>query len=1065
MNIASLSIKRPIFITCLVTLILAVGTMAMKKLPVDLFPNVTFPIVRVLTTYPGAGPQEVETLVSKVLEDEISSIPGLKSVSSQNREGISIVIAEFTLETDIKFAEQQIRDRVSSVKSKLPTDIKEPNIRRIDPADQPVVILSLSAADASPAQLYDIADQTIKPRIEQVNQVGLVDITGGRKREIHVKLDRDKLKAREISASQVSNRIAAAGQNIPAGKADEKDKETAFRTMGEFKSIAEVGKVIVSFVGSDVPITVNDVGVVSDNLQDEVSRTYFNGQKAVLLQVYRQSGANTVAVVDAVKKRVQKINEELKAMGMKAEVSVVRDGAKPIRANLDDVEESIFIGILLTVVVVFFFLGNARSTFITGLALPNSLIGAFILMQWAGFSINVMTLLALSLAVGLLIDDAIVVRENIFRHVEMGKKPMQAALDGTNEVTLAVVATTMAVLAVFGPVGFLQGVVGQFFKEFGLTICFAMAVSLFDAMTVAPMLSAYFAGAHGAGDPNSLYGRTVGRMVKAFDRGQTWLEDKYVSTLKFTLAHPIKIILLGIAIFIVSIMSLKWVPKTFLPPQDTGEFQVVLDLPPGASLDAMNYLADRVDSKLKAHPEVQDRVLTVGGATTGPNKAVFFVLMVPAKQRKIDTTGFKEILRQELKEFAFANPTVGDIDNVGGGQRPLNVNLIGTDLAQLEDFARRLKEKVKDHPALKDVDTTWRPGKPELQVSLDNQLTQKLGASTSGVGMELRTQIEGATPSVFRENGKEYDIRVRLQDDQRNLKDSFDKTFVPNINNNLIRLTSIGKPVLTTGPATIYRQDRARYVQLQADITPGGPGMGAAMADITKLLESGELKLPPGMRYRFVGQAESFQELGQNIMIALMLGILFIYLVLASLYESFVTPFTIMLVVPLAASGAFFALLITRKSLDIFTMIGCIMLMGISTKNSILLVDYVNQLLEQGKDRATAILEGGKNRLRPILMTSIAMIAGMLPVAIGLNEASKQRTGMGIAIIGGLISSTALTLIVVPAAFSYIDRFRLWSGAKLKAIFVAKDSELHADAGAGHGEVKKAAEKTPVSAH
>lgn len=1026
MSLADLSIKRPVFITAIVTILIVVGLMAMKKMPVDLFPNVTFPIVMVNTIYAGAGPEEVEVLVSKVLEEEMSTISGIKSLRSINNEGVSTVVAEFTLDIDIKYAEQQIRDKVSSAKRKLPTDIEEPVVRRMDPADQPILIISL-AADLPEADLYDVAEYQVKPRLEQVNQVGLVEIIGGRKREIHVELDRNKLKNYELSASTISNRIGAAGQNIPAGKFEGGSSETVMRTLGQFKAIKDIESVVVSFLGNDVPVSVKDVGFVKETVEDQKSKAFLNGEKSVFLMLYRQSGANTVAVADAVKKSIDKISASINTGDTKVKLQVVRDGANPIRANLYDVQESIFIGIILTILVVYFFLGSGRSTFITGLALPNSLIGAFFLMSLAGFSINVMSLLALSLAVGLLIDDAIVVRENIFRHGEMGKDPIRAASDGTKEVLMAVIATTLAVISVFAPMGFLSGVVGQFFKEFALTICFAMIISLFDAVTMAPMLSAYFGGGgHHGIVTTGIWGGTMGRLLKAFDRFQTGLEDLYERILKVAIKWPFMIIGGALVIFVISIFSLKYVSKTFLPAQDTGEFQISIETPPGTSLDGMAEEAKKVDEVLRANKEVLTSVMFVGGQNGQPNIATFFVNMVPSKERKVNTSEFKDRMREQLKQFPDLRPLVKDVDNSGGGMRPFTINIVGSDLKKLEEVSNQLLAKLKVHPALVDVDTGYRPGKPEFQVVPSKQKAERLGIATTTMGMELRTLLEGSTPAVFRQKGEEYDIRVRLQPDQRDLQTNFGQIYIPNVNQSLVLLKNVADPVKTTGPANITRQDRARYIQIGADINPKGPGMGAAMDDVKKIFET-EIKLPPDMKYVFVGQAESFQELMASVVTAVLLGVLLIYLVLASLYESFVTPITILLVLPLAACGAFFALLISHESLNIFSMIGCIMLLGVATKNSILLVDYTNQLLDEGKSMAEAVVQAGRVRLRPILMTTLALIAGMLPIAIGLNEASKQRTAMGIAVIGGLISSTLLTLVVVPAAFSYFERFRRWS--------------------------------------
>jgi HAE1 family hydrophobic/amphiphilic exporter-1 len=1024
MNLASLSIKRPVFITCVFIAMLAVGWLSMRSLGVDLFPNITFPVVTVSVPYPGAGPKEIETLVSKVLEDELSTVSGVKRINSISKEGIGTVVAEFTLETDVKFAEQQIKDRVNSAKRKLPTDILEPIIKRIDPADQPVLVISVEA-DLPAAEMFDLANEDIRPKIEQVNRVGLVDVIGGRKREILVELDRAQLKDREISASMVAARIAASGQNIPLGKINDQNRESVFRALGEFQSLEDIQKTIVNFLGNDVPVAVGQVGRVVDGLQDEMSRGFVNGKPALFLFVFRQSGANTIRVATDVRKRVDSLNQSLSTQKGAPKLTIVRDSSKLITANVADVQESIVIGIILTILVVWLFLGSGRSTIITGMALPNSLMGAFILMSAFGFTINVMTLLALSLCVGLLVDDAIVVRENIFRHLEMGKSPIKAALDGTNEVTLAVIATTFAVLAVFGPIGFLQGVVGQFFKEFGLTICFAIMISLLDAFTMAPMMSAYFAGKHEKAK-STLYKYTMGAPLAAFEWFQVQLERGYAHVLRFTLRFPSLILITSVGLFVGSIwLVVKYVPKTFLSPQDLGEFVVGLDMPPGTGLPEMSEIAQKVDKTIRSRPEVAITTVVVGNRDGQPNVAEIFVQLVPYEKRPMNTSDFKDIVRKDLAPFKSANPLVKDIDMVAGGLRPFSLNIVGDDFKQLEEVTQIVFQKLKDHPALKDVDISHRPGKPEVQFIVDRQKAERLGVSTNAFGAELRTLVEGATPAVYRQEGREYDIRVRLQEDQRNLKEGFSSTWIPNINMTLLKASNVATLVETEGPANINRQDRGRYIQISADIAPDGPGLGKAMSDVKLIME--EIKLPPNMRYAFIGQAESFQELIENMIVAVILSIIFIYLVLASLYESFVTPVTIMLVLPLAAAGAFAALFVTGKALDLNSMIGCILLMGVASKNSILLVDYANQQLAAGMDRAKAMMLSGQTRLRPILMTSFALIAGMLPIAIGLNEASRQRTSMGVAVIGGLISSTLLTLVVIPAAWSYIDRFREWS--------------------------------------
>ena len=1033
MDLASISIKRPIFITSVVILSLGVGYFAMKKLGVDLFPDVTFPVVTVTTPYPGAGPLEVETLVTKPLEDELSTLSGIKRLSSENREGVSVVIAEFTLETEVKYAEQEVRDRVGVAKTKFPDSTKESIVSRLDPSDQPIIQASLRA-DMGPAQLYDLANDRILPMLEQVSSVGKVEIIGGRKREIHVSLDRNKLKDYELSAGMIASRLAGAGDDIPSGSKSQGTKEMVFRTVGQFKGVDDIKSLVVNFFGNDVPVRIGDVSQVEDTLEDEKTRGYVNGKQVLMINIYKQSGSNTVKVADDLVKHMGVINQKMAEQVGHPRLELVRDASIFVKINIEDVQESILMGVILAVVVVYLFLANFRSTIITGLALPNSLIGAFILMWIAGYTINIMTLLALTLSVGLLVDDAIVVRENIFRHIEMGKRGIQAAIEGTAEVRMAVIATTLTVIAVFGPLGFLSGVVGQFFKQFGLTVVFAMLISLFDALTIAPMLSAYFAGSKHEVKTTGLYGNTLGRVLTGFSRFQDNLENSYERLLRIIIRHPIATLGISIAIFFACMSTIRFVPKTFLPTQDAGEFSVDLDLPPGTSLEGMSEVASQVDELIRKNQEVSVSAITVGSAQGDPNHASFYVHLVDSKKRKMNTSQFKASLREQLKTFARANPIVKDYDAISAGQRPFSLNILGTDQKKLEEIALKVKDLLKDQSDLLDVDVNFRPSKPEFQIRPDKNKAQLFGITPASIGAELHTQIEGLTPSKYRENGLNYDIRVRLKESQRDLQSAYHQTYVPNMNGSLVRLDQVSDGVSTTGPSKVTRQDRTRYVQVNADIRPGG-GLGNAMQHVTHLMTS-TVQLPVGYTFKFVGQGENFQELGDSIAIAMGAGVLFIFLVLASLYESFVTPFTIMLAMPLAICGSILALAITGESLNIFSMIGLVMLLGVAVKNSILLVDYAAQKIRDGMGRNEAIILAGKTRLRPILMTSMALIAGTLPIALGLNEASKQRTSMGVGIIGGLVSSTLLTLVVIPAVFSYVDRFREWCKNFLGSIFL-----------------------------
>ena len=609
----------------------------------------------------------------------------------------------------------------------------------------------------------------------------------------------------------------------------------------------------------------------------------------------------------------------------------------------------------------------------------------------------------------------------------MGESPKEAAIKGTKEVMLAVVATTLVIIAVFAPVSFLTGVVGRFFKSFGLTVCFVMAISLLDALTMAPMLSAYLAGKKESKERKNI-------VLEKFSKFQDWLTDKYEMLLNYTLKHTKQIILISLGIFLVTFSTIIWIPKSFKPSSDNGEFMVFLTADPGTSLNQSERYGKEVDSIIRKNKLVELTVLTIGGGTDDPNNISVYVKMIDRNKRNISTTKFKDILRGQFKEYAFLSPVVSDTVGNFGSKQPFLLYVRGDDLGELKKISDQLMAKLKDNPALKDVSTSYQAGKPEFQIILDKHKSEMLGVSNSMAGIELRTLVEGQTPSKFKINDNNYDVRVRFQEDQRDLRKIFSSISVPNINNRLIPLKNVAQGVETEGPTEIDRLNRARYVVISADVAPKGPGMAKAIQDIKNLFKK-DIKMPNGYNYVFEGQAKTFGELISSMLLAALMGMIFVYLILASLYESFIIPFTIMLVLPLALCGAFVALFITGMSLDLFSMIGCIMLMGVATKNSIILVDYTHQLMEGGMERSKAIVLAGKTRLRPILMTSFALLAGMSPIAFGLSELSSMRQAMGIAVMGGVISSTVLSLVVVPAAFTYIDDFRLWISKKAQKAF------------------------------
>lgn len=1029
MNLAAISIKRPIFITCVVILMLILGYVSLKKMPVDLFPDVTFPTLFIQVTYPGASPIDVEKQVAKPIEDELGSLSGLKTITSNNLDSASIIILQFKLGTDVKEAEQQVRNRISNVRRKLPNDIKEPIVRRFDPADQAIITLAV-VSKLEAAKIYDIVEEQIKPQIERIPDVGQLNIVGGRKQEIHILVDKEKLQDRNLSMLQISKRIEETSKDVPIGKVENSKQETVMRTIGEFSDLEQIKNISVNFLGSDRAVKLKEIATVERALADVKRVSSIDNQNAIFLDIFKQSGTNTVAVTDSVKMTMEKINDYLKAKGIDAKIIQIRDSSIPIRLNIADVKESITIGILLCIVVVFFFLGSFRSTFITGMALPNSLLGGFVLMMLMGFSINIMTLLALSLAVGLLIDDAIVVRENIFRHMEMGKDPFKAALEGTAEVAQAVLATTLVVIAVFGPIAFVQGMIGQFFRQFGLTVVFTMLISLFDAFTMAPMMSAYLATKDEHEKGNGL----IARMLKAFDRLQTKIEDMYEKTIIVTLKYRKSVLFGAFGVFVFSIILGGFVPKTFLPANDIGEFAVVIEKPVGTSIYETESFMKKIEEDIRKEQGIALISRTVGTNEGEGNKGNFFVKLVHAKERNKNTTQFKDAIREKLKIYSQeAIISVTDIDISGGGQKPLNLYLTGENLESLTEYANKVREGLSEIKGLVDVETNFRSGKPEFHVKFDRAKSEALGISTVTSGAELRARTEGTEPAIFRENGIEYQVRLRFKEEDRDLRGNFDSTLIPNSNFNMIPLAKVAKGENSSGYSQINRQNKNRFIAITANLASGG-----SLGDITQVIETklkNELKPPLGIEYSFVGQAEDFKDLMANMMMAMFLGVVFIYLVLASLYESFITPITILLALPLAISGALGSLFITGKTIDIFSLIGMVMLLGVVAKNSILLVDYSKKLIsEEGFEMNQALIKACKTRLRPILMTSFALIAGTLPIAIGLTELGAQRQSMGVSIIGGVISSTLLTLVVVPAAFGYIENFGTAIRKRLKKL-------------------------------
>jgi len=1048
MDMARFAIRYPYLIVSVIILMVIGGIFSLGRIPVEMFPKAEIPIVIITTTYPGAGPQEVESVITKPLEEELVSLEGLKKLSATSLDSTSQVQVEFRTGMPADSLEQKVRDRIAAVKVRFPRAVKEPLVQKFDMSATPISAITVESGSLTRLELSDYIEKELKSQILQIPKVGKVEIVGGLKKEVHVLLKAEKLAEYRLSLTQVADELGKSGDNVAAGQLRDKSREVSLRAVGEYSTLESIRNRLVSFAGGEVSVRVGDLGEVAHSQQKELTRAYHNGKETIIINVYRQAGANIIQVTDILKQRIAAINASLQEKPEKITLRLVGDGSKEIRDNVWDVQETIIIGIILTVIVVFLFLGSARSTLITGLALPNSLLGAIVLMYLCGFSINILTLLSLSLAVGLLVDDAIVVRENIFRKQEQGMSERDAALAGTREVKLAVIATTLAILSVFAPVGFMTGVTGQFFREFGLTICFAMLISLFDALTIAPMLSAYWVIDHEKDkQKKNLLVRGLQKLVQAFSVFQDRLEVLYAAILQKTIRRPKLTLAVG-TIFSLSLFFIaSFLPGTFLPEAETPEFAVKLTLPPGTPLATTDIWARRALTEMQQSEAIRDSLLVVGTELSETHTALASIYLVDRSKRKESSRTIKDKIRTRLNAAIKDFPPGSEVQVIasaaaGGTPKIFNLVVMANTADEAKEAGKLIAERLKSARTLSAIETNIKKGRKEVSVKIDERNAARFGVSEGQIGNELRARVEGQEAARFRLSGREYPIRVKLQNGDVDFTRDLSRVLVPNLNNTLVRLSDVAKLSEAEGSQERTRTNRAAAIKIYADLKEGY-GLADAIAECDKIIKD-ELKLSGRVRHLYEGDAESLDELGGSGGNTLLFGLITLFLVLASLYESFFVPLLILIALPLAIGGAFLALFVARQGLDLYSVIGMLLLLGVAAKNSILLVDTVMDFLRSQagslsyEKYETAIREGSVRRLRPILMTSLALLAGTIPIAIGLNEASAQRTSMGFSIIGGVISSTLLTLVMMPSVLALV-RSRLTK--------VAKASQARAAAG------------------
>ena len=1038
------SLKNPVFATMVMLAIVVLGLFSYQRMRVDQFPNIDFPVVVITADYPGASPGIVESEVTKKIEEAVNSIAGVNTLSSRSLEGQAVVIVEFQLYVDGRKAAEDVREKIAAIRPTFRDEVKEPRVLRFDPSSRAIWSVAVlpepvQGKAMTAIELTSWADQVLRKRLENVRGAGSVTLVGATRREINIYLNPQAMESLGITAEQVAVAVRSENQDLPVGAIRSLAQERVVKIDARMKRPEDFGGIIVARKGG-AAITVGQVARIADGAQELENLALYNGQRTLLLTVQKAQDENTIQVVDGLNKAVADLQPQLPPG---ARLQLITDGSRPIRVAVENVRRTLIEGALLTVLIVFLFLNSWRSTVITGLTLPISIIGTFLFMNLFGFTINMITLMALSLCVGLLIDDAIVVRENIVRHVQMGKTPYQASLDGTQEIGLAVLATTFSIVAVFLPIGFMGGIIGKFFHEFGVTIVAAVLISMFVSFTLDPMLSSIWHDpsieAHGKHlAPVTFYDKTIGRVTGWFDRATESLSDSYQSILRWSLVHKLATLALAAVIFGVSIVMVPLLGTEFVPKADFSETSLNFYTPAGSSLETTEAKARQVDAILREFSEVNYTVATLNtGNAQGKIYASVYVRLVDRKARNRSADEMSAVLRERLKQVPGITVTHAGLLDAVGGNKQVEFSLQGPDLQELGRLTRLVTEKIRTIPGLVDLDTSLKADQPVLDIAVRRDAASDLGLSASQIAAALRTLVAGQTVGNWRApDDQTYNVNVRLAPDARNAPQDLER--LPFMNSTMgsnadgsariVRLSQVASVTESTGPNQINRRDLTREVAITSNVYKRSAG--EVSGDIKAALA--EVNFPPGYRYQFSGSTKNMAESFGYAVSALVMAILFIYMILASQFRSFLQPMALMTSLPLTLIGVVLSLLLFGSTLSMFSVIGIVMLMGLVTKNAILLVDFAIRMRAEGMERSEALLTAAKVRLRPILMTTLAMIFGMVPLAFALTEGSEQRAPMGQAVIGGVITSSLLTLVVVPVTYCYMDDLAQWFKRKLR---------------------------------
>ncbi len=1030
MFLSNVSVKKPVLATMIILVFVVLGIFSFQRLSIDLMPEVDLPFVTITTIYPGAGPKEVESQITELIEEEAISVSNVKKVESYSQENVSIVMIEFELGIDVDIGAIEVKDKVDAIRFKLPKGAEQPSIVKFDIGAQPIMDIAVSGSRPL-EEIFELTDKTIKDQLARVDGVASINIVGGKEREIQVNVSKEKLRGYGLSIMNIAQTVAMNNLSVPAGRITQTREEFTVRLLGEFTNLQQLRDLEV-FLPRGGSVQLKELGTIADSFKDQRKLARYNDEASVGISVRKRADANAVRTADGVEKALERLK---KSLPDNISITVVNDDSIFIEDSVRDVIMNIIIGIILTSIVLYFFLHTLRATIIVSITMPASIIATFLLIYFAGFTLNVMSLMALGLSIGMLVANSIVVLENISRRLDLGDSSATAAVGGTSEIAIAVIAAATTNVVVFTPIAFMSGIVGQFFKQFGLTVVFATIFSLFMSFTLTPMLASKLLKKQKADEEQ----RGIMRgFFRGWDNVYGKLERSYQGTLKWVLGHRWVIVLATIVAFLFSIFLFRFIGGEFIPEMDQGIITVNLEMPPGTSLQKTDDALMQVESIIGKVPEVEGVFSTLGESSGGIDEGVEFarVLIILKEERTRLTNEVSGDIRALLKgKIPDAKLAIALQGGPGGGS-DIQVEITGTESEQLAVVAQKVKAIVDGIPGTADSKTSVKTGKPELTIIPDRNKLKEYGITVAQLGGALRTSLTGEVASLYKEEGEEYDIRVRLAETDRDIAEDVNQILIQT-RKGLTPVTALGEIVQREGETRITRKNKQRFVTVEASIVEG------TLSEIINQIraQTDQLQLPPNYGIFFGGQAEMQAESFASILTALVMAIILTYMLLAAILGSYIHPFTIMITLPLGLIGAAVALFVTGISINVFSLMAIVMLVGIVVNNAILLIDYTTVLRERGYDMKDALLEACPIRLRPVLMTNIAIAVGMLPQALGTGGAASLRASMAVVTIGGVIISTLFTLYVIPTVYTAMDRLSIRKYAVSEAEVVPNQAD------------------------